>query len=97
MSPYDVIVRPVLSEKSMGNLTEGSTKYTFYVHPNASRTQVKDAIRQVFSVDVIKINVMTVNGKERTTGRYKGFRPKRKKAIVTLKPGQRITQLEGLS
>jgi large subunit ribosomal protein L23 len=51
----------------------------------------------VFSVDVIKINVMTVNGKERTTGRYKGFRPKRKKAIVTLKPGQRITQLEGLS
>ena len=97
MSPYDVILRPVLSEKSMTNMMEGSSKYTFYVHPQATRSQVKDAMRKVFEVDVVKINISNLRGKERTMGRYRGLRPKRKKAVVTLKPGQRITQLEGLS
>ena len=97
MSPYDIILRPVLSEKSMTNMMEGNSKYTFYVHPQATRSQVKDAMRKVFEVDVVKINISNVRGKERTMGRYRGFRPKRKKAVVTLKPGQRITQLEGLS
>lgn len=95
MNPHDVIIRPVLSEKAVQEI--GNGKYAFYVHPDVNRTQVKDAVEQVFNVDVLKVNLMNVRGKEKTMGRFVGRRPKRKKVIVTLKPGQRIEQLEGLT
>ena len=95
MNVHDVILRPVLSEKALATVED--SKYAFYVHPNANRTQIKDAIESVFSVDVLKINLANVRGKEKTLGRYRGLRPKRKKATVTLRPGQRIAQLEGLT
>lgn len=95
MNPHDVIFSPVLSEKAVGEIEVG--KYAFYVHPNANRTQIKEAIETVFTVDVTKINLLNVQGKLKRQGRYEGRRPERKKAIVTLKPGQRIEQLEGLS
>ena len=95
MNPHDVIFSPVLSEKAVGEIALG--KYAFYVHPHANRTQIKEAIETVFTVDVTKINLLNVEGKLKRQGRYEGRRPERKKAIVTLKPGQRIEQLEGLS
>lgn len=95
MNANDVILAPVLSEKAISTIEHG--KYAFYVHPDANRKQVKDAIETVFKVDVVKINVLKVRGKIKSLGRYEGRSPLRKKAIVTLRAGQRIQQLEGLT
>ncbi|MEZ4607830.1 MAG: 50S ribosomal protein L23 [Deinococcales bacterium] len=98
MSPHDVILRPVMSEKAFAfaALEEGSRKYAFYVHPKANRTVAKEAIEKVFNVEVIKINVLNVQGKKKTQGRFTGRRPQRRKVIVTLRAGQRIAQLDGM-
>ncbi len=95
MNPHNIIFAPVLSEKAVQAIAGG--KYSFYVHPQANRVQIREAIETVFKVDVTKINLVTVNGKVKRQGRFSGRRPERKKAIVTLKAGQRIQQLEGLS
>lgn len=95
MSPHEVIFAPVLSEKAVGGIE--NSRYTFYVHPHANRTQIKEAVQQVFEVDVVKINLVKQRGKVKRMGRYEGREKDRKKAIVTLKPGQRIQQLEGLT
>ncbi len=95
MNPHDVILAPVLSEKAIQGIEAG--KYAFYVHPDANRVQVKDAIETVFKVEVVKINMAKVRGKIKTQGRYPGRSSLRKKAIVTLQAGQRIQQLEGLT
>lgn len=95
MSPYDVLQRPVLSEKAVAEIERG--KYAFFVHPDASRTQVKDAVERVFRVTVTKVNIQKVQGKEKRMGRYVGRTAERKKALVTLAEGQRIQQLEGLT
>lgn len=95
MTHFDVILRPVLSEKAVGGVSSGI--YAFFVHPRASRTQVKDAIERVFKVEVVKINILNVRGKEKRLGRFVGRTPERKKALVTLADGQRIQQLEGLT
>ena len=95
MTAHDVILRPVLSEKALVSIED--SKYAFYVHPKANRTQIKEAIEDVFDVNVVKINISNLRGKEKSLGRYSGLRPKRKKAVVTLKEGQRIQELEGLT
>ena len=95
MNAYDVIQRPVLSEKAVGDIEAG--KYAFFVHPGANRTQIKDAVERVFEVEVVKINLVKVRGKMRRQGRTSGRSPERKKAIVTLAAGQKIQQLEGLT
>ncbi len=95
MTPSDVILAPVLSEKAV--LAMQSGKYTFYVHPKANRVQVKEAVETVFEVDVTQVNLIKVRGKVKRMGRFSGRTEERLKAIVTLKPGQKIEQLEGLS
>lgn len=95
MNPHDVILAPALSEKAVTGIEHG--KYVFYVHPDANRTEIKDAIERVFEVEVVKINLLKVRGKIKRMGRYAGRSPERKKAIVTLQAGQRIQQLEGLT
>ena len=95
MNPHDVLLRPVLSEKAVGEIEAG--KYAFFVHPSANRTQVKDAVERVFNVEVVKINVAKVRSKQKRLGRFTGRTAARKKAIVTLAAGQRIQQLEGLT
>ena len=95
MKAHEIILAPVLSEKAVTAIAAG--KYAFFVHPHANRVQIREAIETVFEVDVTKINLVNVSGKLKRMGRYAGHRPKRKKAIVTLKPGQRIEQLDGLS
>lgn len=81
-TPYDVILKPVISETSMDNAA--NKKYTFKVAPEANKTQVKLAIEEIFGVTVDKVNIMNVNGKIKRMGRTQGRRPAVKKAIVTL-------------
>lgn len=91
---YDVILAPVLSEKAYGGFSEG--KYTFWVHPKATKTEIRKAVEEAFKVKVVKVNTLTVRGKKKRLGRYLGRRPDRKKAIVQVAAGQRIEALEGL-
>jgi large subunit ribosomal protein L23 len=86
--PRDILLRPVISEKSYGLLDEN--KYTFIVHPDANKTQIKIAVQQVFNVRVLDVNTLNRNGKrKRTRGGY-GKRKDTKRAIVSLAPGDRI-------
>ena len=81
-TPYDVIIKPVISEKSMDDAAE--KKYTFKVAKDANKTQVKLAVEEIFGVEVKKVNIMNVNGKVKRMGRYVGKTASSKKAIVTL-------------
>ena len=81
-SAYDVIIRPIISEQSMDKAAE--KKYTFKVAVDANKTQIKNAVEEIFGVDVKKVNVMNVNGKLKRLGRTKGMTASYKKAIVTL-------------
>ena len=81
-TPYDVIIKPVVSERSMSDAAV--KKYTFKVDKNANKTQIKDAVEEIFGVGVAKVNVMNVNGKLKRMGRTTGMTASSKKAIVTL-------------
>lgn len=82
-SPYDVIKKPVISEKSMGNMTANKT-YVFEVATDTNKTEVKQAVETIFGVTVKNVTITNVKGKEKRMGVHKGFRPDRKKAYVTL-------------
>jgi len=92
MQARDVIIAPRITEKSMAAALEA--QYSFVVHPDATKTQIRHAIEEIFKVNVLSVNTVNVGGKRktfarrgnRTEGRQKDF----KKAIVTLKPGQKI-------
>jgi len=92
--PQDVLLRPVISEKSMGLMEEN--KYTFYVDPKANKIEIKNAVEKMFKVTVLSVNTMNVRGKLKRLGRTQGMTPTRKKAIVTLKQGDKIEIFEGL-
>ena len=81
-TPYDVIIRPVISERSMDDAQ--AKKYTFKVATDANKTQVKLAVEEIFGVEVEKVNIMNVNGKLKRMGRNVGRTAASKKAIVTL-------------
>lgn len=89
-----IIRRPIISERTMDLLAEN--KYTFEVDIKATKPQIREAVEQIFNVDVEKVNTMRVRGKKRRMGRSEGKRPDWKKAIVTVKEGQRIELFEGL-
>lgn len=78
----DIIKRPVITERSADLMAD--KKYTFEVDPKANKTEIKQAIELAFGVKVEKVNTMNVKGKFKRLGRYGGYRPDRKKAIVTL-------------
>jgi large subunit ribosomal protein L23 len=81
-TPYDIILKPVISERSMDDAA--NKKYTFKVAPNANKTQVKQALEEIFGVEVKQVNIMNVQGKLKRMGRNVGRRAASKKAIVTL-------------
>ena len=81
-TPYDVIIKPVISEQSMDIAPD--KKYTFKVHPDANKTEVKRAVEEIFDVEVAKVNIMNVKGKKKRMGRFEGMTSASKKAIVTL-------------
>ena len=80
---YDVIIRPVITEKSMADM--GEKKYTFLVHPEANKSMVKEAVEKMFEgTKVAKVNTMNLDAKTRRRGYVTGKTAKRKKAIVQL-------------
>ena len=78
----DIILKPVITEKSMDGLQAG--KYTFKVAKDATKPEIKKAVEQLFGVEVDKVTTMNVNGKMKRLGRYEGRTAAWKKAIVTL-------------
>jgi large subunit ribosomal protein L23 len=87
-NPRDVLIKPVISEKSYGLLDEN--KYTFEVHPDANKTEVKIAVEKVFGVTVTSVNTLNRQGKRRRTRNGWGKRKDTKRAIVSVAPGDRI-------
>lgn len=94
LEPREIVKKPVVSEKSMGLMAEN--KYTFFVDKRANKIQIKNAIQDIFDVTVLDVKTMIVKGKMKRMGRYQGMTPDRKKAIVTLKQGDKIEIFEGL-
>ncbi len=92
--PRSIIKRPLVTEKST-RLMQDQNKYTFEVALTANKTEIKQAIEEIFKVTVTNVTTMRVLGKTKRMGRYEGKRPDWKKAIVTLKPGDRIEAFEG--
>ena len=82
MLPEEIIVRPIVTEKSSSNVAEG--KYTFEVAKKATKVQIAQAVEKLFSVKVLRVNTLTVKGKEKRVGQNAGYRPDWKKAIVTI-------------
>lgn len=82
MDARDIIKRPVITEHSTEIMAE--KKYTFEVDVKANKTQVKDAIEEIFGVNVAKVNILNYKGKFKRMGRYAGYTNKRRKAVVTL-------------
>lgn len=93
---YDIIKKPVITEKSMTAMEE--KKYTFDVHPEANKAQVKDAVEKLFEgAKVASVNTINLKGKTRRRGRTVGKTAKRKKAIVTLTADSKDIEIfEGL-
>jgi large subunit ribosomal protein L23 len=90
----DVILKPVVSEKSYALLDAGV--YTFVVHPDANKIEIRQAVESLFSVQVIKVNTLNRKGKRKRNRRSPTFgkRPDTKRAVVTLAEGQRIPLFE---
>ena len=93
LHPAQILLRPVVSEKSYHQITEN--RYTFRVHPDAHKTQVRQAVEELFDVKVQKVNIVKVQGKPKRRGMFQGSRPGWKKAIVQLAEGQTIEIFEG--
>ena len=89
----EIIIAPIFSEKS-SQVKEVFNVYTFQVSMNANKIEIKKAIEKIFEVDVISVNTMNYNGKPKRNGRWAGFKPNWKKAIVTVKAGQTIADFE---
>ena len=101
LTAHEVIVRPVISEKSMDE--SGRGKYTFAVHDEANKIQIKAAIEELYkkeNVTVVSVNVLTTKAKEKRRGtrrgRISGYTTPWRKAIVTLAAGQKIEFFEGV-
>ena len=82
MRPEDIIIKPIITEKSNSDIEQG--KYTFKVAKKATKIQIADSVQKLFDVKVLKVNTITVKGKEKRVGANTGRRPDWKKAIVTI-------------
>jgi large subunit ribosomal protein L23 len=93
--PRDVILAPIVSEKSYGLIEDGV--YTFKVHPEASKPEIHDAVEAIFGVKVVKVNTLNRKGKRKRNRRTFTFgtRPDTKRAIVTLAEGETIDLFQG--
>jgi large subunit ribosomal protein L23 len=91
---YQVIKKPLVTEKA-NILKEKDNKVAFVVDQAANKAEIKEAVERLLKVKVLKVNVCTMQGKARRVGRNLGKRPDWKKAVVTLRPGDRIEFFEG--
>ncbi|MBI4537096.1 MAG: 50S ribosomal protein L23 [candidate division NC10 bacterium] len=93
--PYDVIGKPLLTEKGT-RIKEAGNQYLFRVAKTANKVEIRQAIEQLFKVTVLEVRTLRVQGKLKRLGRFQGRRPDWKKAIATLKPGDSIDLYEGV-
>jgi large subunit ribosomal protein L23 len=93
LHPNEVLLAPVVSEKSYNLIDQ--RKYAFKIHPDAHRTQVRQAVEQQFDVHVERVNILKVQAKPKRRGLIKGTRPGWKKAIVQVREGETIPIFEG--
>lgn len=91
-SMYDVIKRPIITEKTSGLVEK--LQYTFEVDSKATKTEIKDAIEKIFGVTVVEVRTINVHRKAKRMQRFEGFKSGYKKAIVRLLPGQTIDKFE---
>jgi large subunit ribosomal protein L23 len=91
-SPRDIVIRPIVSEKSYAGLERNS--YTFLVAPQANKTEIKEAIQQIWNVRVLNVNTLNRKGKVKRTRLGRGKRPDQKRALVTLAEGDSIEIFE---
>lgn len=91
---HDIIIKPIITEDSMDRLQD--KKYTFQVAKDANKIEIAKAIEEIFDVKVAKVNTISVKGKEKRMGRFTGFRPDWKKAIVTLEGDNTIEFFDGM-
>ena len=98
LTAHDIVIRPVISEKSMDEAQRG--KYTFAVHDDANKVQIAAAVSELFKVQVLGVNVLTTKSKEKRGGmrrsRHGGRTTPWRKAVVTLAPGQKIEFFEAV-
>jgi large subunit ribosomal protein L23 len=93
LHPNEVLLAPVVSEKSYSLISD--RKYTFKVHKDAHKTQIRQAVEELFDVNVTNVNVVKVQSKPKRRGLHRGSRPGWKKAIVQLREGESIEIFEG--
>lgn len=93
LEPTKVVLGVVVTEKSERMKEEGNS-YTLRVHPKANKYQIRAAVEALFNVHVTEVRVMNFLGKKRRMGMFEGYRPDWKKAVVKLKPGEKIEALE---
>jgi large subunit ribosomal protein L23 len=93
LHPAEILIRPVVSEKSYEQIQ--ANRYTFRVHKDAHKTQIRHAVEELFDVKVVGVNIVKVQPKPKRRGLIKGTRPGWKKAIVEVKAGDKIDIFEG--
>jgi large subunit ribosomal protein L23 len=96
MKKYDVIVRPIVTEKGV-SLKESERTLCFEVHPQATKTDIKGAVEKLFKVKVAEVRTASFEGKLRRRGRYSGYTPDWKKAFVKLKAGEKMPEYADLA
>ena len=94
LHPNEVLLAPVVSEKSYEQI-EANHRYSFRVHPDAHKTQIRQAVEELFEVNVLRVNIVKVQAKPKRRGLVKGRKPGWKKAIVQVKAGESIEIFEG--
>lgn len=95
MSTHDIIIRPIITEKTTTQREEAN-QLSFEVHPKANRIEIRKAVEKIFGVNVQHVQTMNVTGKVKRRGRILGKRKNWKKAIVKLAPGDRVDFFEGV-
>ena len=93
LHPNEILISPIVSEKSYSQIAD--RKYTFKVNKNAHKTQIRQAVEQLFDVHVTSVNITRVQQKPKRRGPHKGYRPGYKKAIVQVREGETIPIFEG--
>ncbi len=93
LQPYEILIRPLVTEKS-SRLREAYHQISFRVHPRANRVAIREAVEDALKVQVESVRVMNVPGKTKTLGRFSGRKPGWRKAIVTLKEGEKVDLFE---
>jgi large subunit ribosomal protein L23 len=94
MNEYDIVVRPIITEKS-SLLKETGNQYVFEVQRDANKIEIKKAVEKLFKVKVVSVQISNIEGKKKKVGRFAGKKPDWKKAIVKLNPKDKITIFEG--